>query len=183
MTNIEPAVRRLLDLGSETLGPPVLRGPDGVPFTILRDPLGAVFAVREGARTPKRSPRCLASASRRTDVERAWAIYAELFGWSHTATAEMNGLEGGHRMFAWEDDGDTVGGMANTARWPGVHTHWLFCFTIDDLDDAIAKVRANAGTAQSPIILPNGDRIAPCEDPQGAAFGLLQPMARNVQSD
>jgi hypothetical protein len=27
-------------------------------------------------------------------------------------------------MFAW--DGEIVGSMANTARWPGVHVHWLF---------------------------------------------------------
>jgi predicted enzyme related to lactoylglutathione lyase len=55
-----------------------------------------------------------------------------------------------------------------------VHVHWLFYFSVANLDDAIAKVRANGGNPQSAVVLPNGDRIARCEDPQGAAFGLLQ---------
>ena len=29
------------------------------------------------------------------------------------------------------------------------------------------------GTTLSPLVLPNGHRIAACEDPQGAAFGLF----------
>ena len=81
-------------------------------------------------------------------------------------------------MFAWDDSGKSVGGMANTARAPEVHAHWLYCFPVADLDGALAKVSAKGGRALTPAVLPNGDRIAPCDDPQGAAFGLLQLAPR-----
>jgi predicted enzyme related to lactoylglutathione lyase len=173
VTDVDATLRRWLDLGSESLGP-VVRAADGSPFAVLRDPLGAVMAVRAGIRTPQRSPVAWHQLHTK-DVDRAWAIYSEQLGWSPTKTVEVPDLEGGLRMFAWEAGGKTVGAMGNTARWPGVHVHWLFYFSIADLDDAIAKLRANAGNSQSPIMLPNGNRIAACEDPQGAAFGLFQP--------
>jgi predicted enzyme related to lactoylglutathione lyase len=113
------------------------------------------------------------------DVDRAWAVYSDLFGWAHTQTFDVADPEGGHRLFAWGASGPIAGSMANTARWPGVHPHWLFYFPIADLDTALAKVQARGGVVvQRPAVLPNGYRLAPCDDPQGAAFGLLQAPAR-----
>ena len=77
-------------------------------------------------------------------------------------------------MFAWDGSGRSVGGMANTARAPQIHAHWLYFFPVADLDGSLAKVRARGGRVLDHAVLPNGDRIAPCDDPQGAAFGLLQ---------
>lgn len=51
---------------------------------------------------------------------------------------------------------------------------WLFLFRIDALDAAIAKVGAAGGKVIGPFLLPGGDRIAVCDDPQGAAFGLYE---------
>jgi predicted enzyme related to lactoylglutathione lyase len=42
------------------------------------------------------------------------------------------------------------------------------------IDAAIAQVRALGGTAMEPFVLPDGMRLAACEDPQGATFGLAQ---------
>jgi predicted enzyme related to lactoylglutathione lyase len=168
---LDPTVRQLLELGSEPLGP-VVRAP-GTNFAALRDPVGAVMSVREGAPALEHSPVALHQLHTK-DVDRAWTLYSELFGWAHTETLEMPELEGGLRLFAWEPGGATVGGMANTARWPGVHAHWLYYFSVADLDDAIAKVRANGGKPLSPVALSNGNRLVACDDPQGAAFGLFQ---------
>lgn len=55
MTDVEATARRLRDLGGESLGP-MVRARDGSAFAIVRDPVGAVMAVREGARTLQRSP-------------------------------------------------------------------------------------------------------------------------------
>jgi predicted enzyme related to lactoylglutathione lyase len=86
---------------------------------------------------------------------------------------------GGYRMFAWDGSRKSVGSMANTARSPGVHPHWLFYFPVSDLEATMAKVRARGGNAPvGATVLPNGDRIAPCEDGQGAAFGLYESAAR-----
>lgn len=170
--DVEAARTRLLGLGSEPLGP-VLRAQDGSSYAAVKDPLGSVMAVREGAASA--TPSLVAwHQLHTTDVDRAVAIYGELFGWATNETVPMPDLEGGHRLFAWEPGGETVGSMGNTARWPGVHPHWLFYFPVADLDAAVAKARAEGGKALDPIALPNGDRVAPCDDPQGAAFGLLQ---------
>jgi predicted enzyme related to lactoylglutathione lyase len=54
-------------------------------------------------------------------------------------------------------------------------------FGLSGADDARAEaaravvVVARGGRVLEGVVLPNGDRIAPCEDPQGAAFGLLTP--------
>jgi uncharacterized protein len=78
-------------------------------------------------------------------------------------------------MFAWAAGGQSVGSMANTARTPGIRPHWLFYFSVTDIESAMTKVRAQGDLApEQAIRLPNGDRIAPCEDGQGAAFGLYQ---------
>ncbi|MBN9159948.1 MAG: VOC family protein [Myxococcales bacterium] len=171
VVDVEAAVGRLLELGAERLGPTV-RGRDGAAFATLRDPLGAVVGVRESMPPPERTPVAWHHLNTR-DLERAWTVYAELFGWHHTETMEAADLEGGLRMFAWDRSGETVGSIANTARLPGVHTHWLFYFPVADLEASLALVRAKGGKTLAPVVLPNGNRLAPCDDPQGAAFGLF----------
>jgi predicted enzyme related to lactoylglutathione lyase len=151
----------------------MLRTNDGAAFTTLRDPAGAIVGVRETAQRPRSLPVAWHQLHTR-ELERTWAAYAELFGWTQTETFDVPELEGGLRLFAWDDSGKSVGGMGNTARLPGIHSHWLYYFPVTDLDAVMAKVRDNGGTVGGPAALPNGDRIAPCEDPQGAAFGLLQ---------
>jgi uncharacterized protein len=171
--DVADTVRRLVALGGEALGPQV-NAPDGSSYATVRDPSGAIVAVRAGnVHTP--SSRVAWHQLHTRDADRAVATYRELFAWPTNETAQMAGLEGGHHMFAWEAGGQNVGSIANTARWPGVHPHWLYYFRVDDLDGAIAKVRANGGKALEPSVLPHGQRVSPCEDPQGAAFGLLQP--------
>lgn len=65
-----------------------------------------------------------------------------------------------------------AGVFGDTAGRPGVHPHGTFHFRVSALDEAIARVRAGGGLTLDPIELPSGDRIAVCDDPQGAAFAL-----------
>jgi predicted enzyme related to lactoylglutathione lyase len=68
--------------------------------------------------------------------------------------------------------------MANTARMPGVHPHWLYFFPVADLEGTVAKIGSRGGEVLgSPVTLPNGARVVPCHDPQGAAFGLFQAVS------
>ena len=169
---------RWVELGCERLGP-TLRAEDGTPFAMLRDPGGAVVAVRASTGRPRGAPVAWHHLHTR-DLDRAWTEYRELFGWEHTETLAVDDPVGGYRMFAWEVGGKTVGSMANTARWPRVHTHWLFYFSVPDIDAAMAAVRARGGQVllESATVLPGGDRIAPCDDAQGVAFGLHQSAGR-----
>jgi uncharacterized protein len=55
----------------------------------------------------------------------------------------------------------------------GVHPHWLFHLRVDALDLALDAVKAGGGVVVGPVTLPTGERLAICDDPQGAAFALL----------
>jgi uncharacterized protein len=172
--DVETMLRRLLEAGSERLGPSIV-AKDGTVSAHLRDPSGAVVAVRRSGR-PSRPGRVAWHQLHTRDAEAAWALYSELFGWRPTESfGSAPDLVGGHRMFAWAGDGISVGSMANTASWSGVHPHWLYYFQVPDLDAALARAQASGGRpASRPVVLPNGERLVPCDDPQGAAFGLLE---------
>ena len=174
VTDLATTVQQLLDQGSQLLGPPLLRGKDGEAFAILRDPCEAVVAVRETSRRARREP-VLWHQLHTRDLDRSWALYSELFGWLQAGTVDVGEPEGGHRMFRWHGADKDVGSMANTARLPEVHPHWLFYFPVPDLESTLARVSVRGGRALAPVVLPNKYRIAACEDPQGAAFGLVQP--------
>jgi hypothetical protein len=168
----EATVGHLLARGGERLGP-MVRASDGTAFTVLRDPFGAVLGVRGDSQVPRHSP-VVWHQLHTSDLEGSWTAYTELFGWTQTATVDFPDPPGGYRMFAWDGSGKSVGGMGNTARSPGVHAHWLFHFPVTDLDARVVQVRAKGGVVGGAAVLPNGDRIVGCEDPQGAAFGLYQ---------
>ncbi len=170
--DVEGMAGRLIGLGSEALGP-LVQGRDGTAYATLRDPFGDVIAVRSRGGGAYDSPVVWHQLHTR-DVEGAWALYHELFGWALKQTLDVPDPVGGYRLFAWNESGTTVGAMGNTARWEGVHTHWLFYFPVADIDDAGARVRALGGSATEPFTLPGGMRLMACEDPQGAAFGLAQ---------
>jgi predicted enzyme related to lactoylglutathione lyase len=61
--------------------------------------------------------------------------------------------------------------LRSTRRGPS-GPHWLFHFGVDSLDRAIDAVRAGGGYVVGPIALPNGERVAVCDDSQGAAFAM-----------
>jgi predicted enzyme related to lactoylglutathione lyase len=172
VADLDAMIQRLVELGSERLGPTV-HTSKGTAFAALRDPGGAVVGVRAGTEQVQSAPVVWHQLHTR-DLDASWAVYSALFGWAQTGTAQVEDPVGGHRMFAWDASGEIVGSMANTARWAGVHTHWLFYFPVTDINASLAKVRARGGKALAPVQLPNGDWLAPCDDPQGAAFGVLQ---------
>ncbi len=172
--------------GATLLGPRQ-RHRDGYRWQIVRDPQGAIYALRE---PPLTSPGQAAvwQALQTTDTEAAWRHYAAGYGWRALGSYEIGsdigsgtafGTEpdiGPIQTFAWRAGDDADGAMLNSARLPGVHTHWLFFFQVDELDRAIDTVRAHHGWAQdAPIRLPDGRRSLACEDPQGGAFGLIEP--------
>ena len=109
----------------------------------------------------------------RSDVERAKANYRELFGWAFEERVDLGSL-GGFHPFAWQPGGAAVGSMSDLGQRPGVDAHWLFHFRVASLEPALDAVRAGGGVVIGPIVLPNGDKIAICDDPQGAAFALRE---------
>jgi predicted enzyme related to lactoylglutathione lyase len=107
-----------------------------------------------------------------TDVPASLATYPALFGWQLTGRRDLGPL-GVFHLFGWESD-VPVGSIADIAGRPGVHPQWLFHFAVPALDPACAAIRAAGGLVIGPLVLPGGDRVAVCDDPQGAAFALRE---------
>lgn len=171
LPNLEQITGELVARGATPLGP-VRPAGDGRHAAVLRDPGGAILGLTTG----------LAGESAPT-VEVAWHVlntnqlddaianYRTLFGWT-IADEPLTGPYGAFHEFGW--DTARIGAMADVAGRAGVHPHWLFFFSVPSVDDAVAVTREAGGSATEPIATPAGTRIAICEDPQGAAFGVLE---------
>ncbi len=107
------------------------------------------------------------------DVERAKVNYNELFGWEFKEPFALEGV-GVLHPFAWEDGAEPVGSMGDIAGRHGVHPHWLFHLGVAALEPAANAVRAAGGVVVLSVTLPSGDRVAICDDPQGAAFAIRE---------
>jgi predicted enzyme related to lactoylglutathione lyase len=177
--DLDASVQRWIERGGQALGP-AQQAADGRRVAVVRDPQGAVLALcsrgdawgqgdawsREGVAWHELHT---------TDHAQAWSVYAELFGWKATEALHLGPEMGPYQMFSWAGADRSVGAMASTARAPHIHTHWLFYLTVADLDASLARVRSLGGTVvNGPMQVRGGDRVAQCEDPQGAAFALLQ---------
>ena len=164
----EAVAGRFVERGATRLGPP----PGTADFVVLRDPGGAVVAV-----TDSDSPSAagvLSNQLNTLDSARAAVNYSELFGWSMTPELDLGSL-GRHRRFSFAEDAPSAGMISDVAGRPEVHTHWLFFFGVPSLDRTMEQVLRLGGKVVGPIMLPGGVRVAACDDPQGAAFGVIEP--------
>ena len=77
----------------------------------------------------------------------------------------------------WHARGRSVGGMAElTARWGAAAPHWTVHFQVTELDAAAERARTLGGTVlHGPVDAPGLGRLSLLQDPQGAAFALLEP--------
>lgn len=164
----EAMAARFVERGAMRLGPP----PGVGDFVVLRDPGGAIVAVTEG---PGESSAGVVWHQLNTrDPHRAAANYSALFGWSCTENLNLGRL-GRHQRFAFGAGESIVGLISDVEGRPEVHTHWLFFFPVLSIDVALERVRRRGGAVIGPIELPNGVRVAACDDAQGAAFGVIEP--------
>jgi predicted enzyme related to lactoylglutathione lyase len=138
---------------------------------ILRDPGGAVVGLTRAGGVSESA--VIWHQLNTKDVERATANYIELFGWSLGPWVDLGAL-GRFQQFAWRAAEPSVGSIGDVADRPGVHTHWMFHFGVPDLDAALARASARGAIVIGPYRLPSGARVAACDDPQGAAFGLME---------
>lgn len=177
--DVEAWLQRFVAAGGQPRGP-VRRSAAGDVASVA-DPQGAVLGLSSRGDGP--SPAVSWHELNTTDEAQAAADYAALLSFRTTglldpgagASPGLGPDVGPYRTFAWDGAQRSVGGMMSSARRPGVHTHWLFYFRVDDLQRAIERVRAHGGAVSSgPLVSPSGELVAYCEDPQGAVFGLSQ---------
>ena len=103
--------------------------------------------------------------------EEAGKFYGGLLGWT-LAKAPMEGFD---YYLASAGEAMVAGMMAPPDS--AMPTYWMIYFAVDDTDGA---VRAMSGDGAMVIVpptdIPGTGRFAILTDPQGAAFGLLQPL-------
>lgn len=151
--------------GATRLGPPRTDGT-----ALLRDGGGAVVGLMATPNTPSRAgvtwhqlltPAPDANAS----------AYASRFSWD--VADALVAASTTHRLLSWGDPLVPCGWVTDTTLIPGAHPHWLYYFGVEDVAASTALVRDLGGTVAGLYTLPDGRRVAPCEDRQRAAFGLI----------
>ena len=162
--------------GATRIGPLARAGGHG-PAAVLRDPFGAIVALTSASPVPG-ADRVAWHLLNARDEALAFAMYAELFGWTSVQAVDLGAENGRHVTFTWDGATEAVGSTSNGARLPHVHPQWLFFFPTDNLEESLARVRAGGGRTLPVVVTAEGSLVAACDDPQGAAFGLHQAIVR-----
>ena len=160
---------RFVQSGATPLGAAVRIGSDGA-GAMLRDPFGAVVALT--------SAKPLANANRvawhlltSRDEGRAFATYAELFGWTSLETLDLGAERGRHVTFSWDRTTEAVGSVSNLAS-PACSLPVALLLPNGE-SGRFPRASAHHGGLALPVVeTAEGNLVAPCDDPQGAAFGL-----------
>ena len=169
--DVDALTARAVDAGADLERPPADQ-PYGR-NAVLRDPFGhrwlvASAAGQAAAPVGERAglrPGDLAYVSLWVpDVERAAAFFGAVLGWTYAPGSAPQGRQ--------------VEGVApRHGLWGGQERSTLFlCFAVDDVDAAVARVRAAGGRAETPRHEPYGV-VADCVDDQGLPFAMVQSPA------
>ncbi|MEV0095360.1 VOC family protein [Streptomyces sp. NPDC050738] len=107
-----------------------------------------------------------------TDIAAAKTFYTGLFGWS-AGDVPMEDASG---YGMWMKGEDYVGGYGPCMA-PGQPPAWMAYFGTADIEATTAAVTANGGTVVAgPMDVFTSGKLAACTDPEGAFFGLWQPL-------
>lgn len=103
----------------------------------------------------------------------AGAFYAKVLGWSFADA----GIEGFTYHLASIGGEMVAGAMDMPPEAKGMAPMWMIYFAVDDADKAVAAmVRAGATLFKDVTPIPGTGRFAILGDPQGAGFGILEPL-------
>jgi hypothetical protein len=175
--DLDSGLAAALARGATQLGPR-WRTPDDLPAVVIRDPGGAVVALAESATARSSSgPPVLWYQLNTAEVARTQDFYRALFGWRCDEAARAPSAGVINHPFAWSSEATPVGAMADIAGRTDVHPHWLYQFAVPSLENALERVRGLGGLALPPLELASGARVGVCDDPQGAAFALVERIA------
>lgn len=105
----------------------------------------------------------------------AETFYGKVQDW----TFEDSGMEG--MSYHLAKSGDVmVAGLGDDDAPP----HWLIYFAVDDADAFVKSAKAaGASVQQEPADIPGTGRFAQLTDPQGTAFGVLQPDMSSMSDE
>jgi predicted enzyme related to lactoylglutathione lyase len=140
---------------------------------VIRDPFGHRWMI-SGPAVPERPRPGDGDRLRQGDltyaslwvpeVERAADFYGAVLGWTYAPGSSQQGRQ-------------VVGSTLHQGLWGGQERGTLFlCFAVDDMDEAIERVRRAGGRAEAPTQEAYG-LISMCVDDQGMPFSIHQSPA------
>jgi uncharacterized protein len=181
VNDVDATADRIKQLGGAVHVPPT-DVPNISRFSVAVDPQMATIALFKWLTPGQEQPAELSTPGRvgwhellAADWEKAFAFYAELFGWQK-ADGDT-GAMGTYQLFS--AGGQTIGGMFTKPPTVPV-PFWLYYFNIGDIDLAIKRVKAGSGQIlNGPIEVPGDRWIVHCTDPQGAIFALVGKRSHN----
>ena len=165
---------------AESLKGKVVMGPADVfssgRMALLQDPTGAMVAVWEarehmGARLVNEPGALCWTELMTNDIDAAGRFYTELFGWSiqvhDMGSSEYTTFMNGEKL---------AGGMLQMKEeWGNVPPNWMVYFTVENCDGSLENAKElGAEVIAPPIDIPGTGRFAVLQDPQGAAFAIIQ---------
>jgi predicted enzyme related to lactoylglutathione lyase len=106
-----------------------------------------------------------------SDPEAARAFYAAVFGWEY----DVSGPEMGHYAMARVGDANAAG-IGGIPPGEGYPPAWTVYFGVADAEATTRAIEAAGGRTLAPTMDVGAfGRMAICQDPTGAVFGLWQP--------
>jgi uncharacterized protein len=108
------------------------------------------------------------------DLDGAGRFYSSVLHW----TVADAGMPAFTYHLATASDGAMVAGLMSNAHQDGSPPpNWVVYFTTRDCDETAASIRNAGGSVfVEPSDIPGTGRFAVVSDPQGAVFGILQPL-------
>lgn len=176
-TDVEASATAIGDAGGTVLfGPLDVMGQGRM--LIAQDPEGAAFGIWEpqahpGAQLVNENATLAWNERMTRDLEGVKRFYGAVFG--HTF-AELPDTPADRYQLIQVSGRAVAGTFAMPEDVPAeAPPHWLTYFALDNVDAGFERVRENGGQVlREPFDSPYG-RYAPVQDPQGAAFCLIQP--------
>jgi hypothetical protein len=175
VADADAAAARAVELGATLLAEPFDVMDEGR-MALLTDPSGATVALWQAAAhrgaEVRDEPGAAAWMELGTrDPAKAEAFYTGLLGW--TADTFTRGPVP-YTLFL--RDGQPVAGMLRlAASMQGVPPHWMPFFAVAGVDEALGRAeQMGAVRLVGPEPLAGIGRFATLQDPQGAAFSILQ---------
>jgi predicted enzyme related to lactoylglutathione lyase len=150
-------------------------------FAMVADPQGVAFNLFKPVSDAPRPPAYPATPGTvgwhellALDGEKAFAFYAELFGWTKAEAIDM-GAMGRYQLFA--AGGAPIGGMMTKPAEVPV-PFWTYYFQVDGVGAAMERLKAGGGAViNGPMQVPGGSWIVQGLDPQGAMFSMVSANA------
>lgn len=175
--DLEGTVAKVPAAGGQVFAPP-FDVMDAGRMAVIADPTGGpviLWQAKEhiGAGVRNEAGAIAWSELITSDPARAGAFFAELFG---VQVVTMPGTEGAMYTMLQIGDQPVAGLLQIIPEMGEMPSNWLTYFQVDDIEAGVARAVELGGESPMAVMDGPGLRFAVISDPQGAVFGLMQPL-------